>query len=92
MKVSQQPVLALIGTLALATPERATAQWTELTLPADLLPSTALLLTDGRVICQNGGSDGTGKQWWALTPNQNGSYLHGKWAPIGSPMNNSRLF
>lgn len=40
--------------------------------------STMLLLTDGRVICQQDG----GYNWSALTPDANGSYRDGTWAPI----------
>jgi hypothetical protein len=40
-----------------------------------------LLLTDGRVICQQDGSP----NWSALTPDAHGSYTNGTWAPI-APM------
>src|SRR5450755_2481676 len=40
-----------------------------------------LLLTDGRVICQQDGSP----NWSALSPDSTGSYRNGTWAPI-APM------
>ncbi len=49
--------------------------------------STMLLLTDGTVMCQEGG----GKNWWRLTPNQFGDYVQGTWSPL-SPMHHSRLY
>jgi fibronectin type 3 domain-containing protein len=45
-----------------------------------------LLLSDGTVICADGGTD-----WYRLTPDSHGSYLNGTWSQIAS-MNSSRLF
>jgi hypothetical protein len=39
-----------------------------------------LLLTDGNVMVQAG----TGQGWWQLTPDINGSYLHGTWSQLAS--------
>jgi hypothetical protein len=55
--------------------------WDVLTNPPGFAASTMLLLTDGRVICQEDGS----ANWSALTPDAHGSYKDGTWAPI-APM------
>ncbi len=39
-----------------------------------------LLLTDGTVMFQ----DAMGSRWWKLTPDANGSYLHGRWTALAS--------
>jgi hypothetical protein len=39
-----------------------------------------LLLTDGRIMCQQQ----NGRQWWALTPDQFGTYSGGTWAQLSS--------
>jgi hypothetical protein len=49
--------------------------------------STMLLLTDGTVMCQDGGGVG----WWKLTPDVNGDYVNGTWSPLQS-MHHSRLY
>ena len=55
--------------------------WDVLTNPPGFPTSTMLLLTDGRVICQEDGS----ANWSALTPDAHGSYAGGTWSPI-APM------
>ncbi len=50
-------------------------------------PSTMVLLHDGRVMAQDGGS----KNWWVLTPDAKGSYASGTWSEL-PPMNNPRLY
>jgi len=49
--------------------------------------STALLLTDGTVMCQ----EEDGRNWWRLTPDSAGSYLTGVWSPL-APMQHTRLY
>lgn len=49
--------------------------------------STMLLLTDGRVMCQD---DGTAN-WHALTPDAKGSYVNGTWSNV-APMHHTRLY
>ena len=61
--------------------------WDVLTDPPGFGTSTMLLLTDGRVICQE---DGTAN-WSALTPDTHGSYKNGTWAPI-APMASWRRY
>jgi hypothetical protein len=52
------------------------------TLPAFPV-STMLLLTDGTVFCQaDTGSGNGGIDWWRLTPDQFGDYVHGSWTPL----------
>lgn len=48
---------------------------------------TMLLLTDGTVMCQSGGS----RSWWRLTPDESGSYVAGTWTQLAD-MHNSRLY
>ena len=54
--------------------------WTRLTNSARLLPSTALLLTDGRVLVQ----DKDASDYWTLTPDLSGSYVNGTWTKVAS--------
>ena len=49
--------------------------------------STMLLLTDGTVMCQDGG----GTAWWKLTPDLTGDYINGTWSPLAS-MHHTRLY
>ena len=61
--------------------------WEVLADPPGFGTSTMLLLTDGRVICQE---DGTAN-WSALTPDAHGSYKNGTWAAI-APMASWRRY
>ena len=42
--------------------------------------STGLLLTDGTVMVR----DGSGQDWWQLTPDRTGSYVNGTWAELAA--------
>lgn len=48
-----------------------------------------LLLTDGRVMVQyvGGGTGNAFQDWWALTPDNTGSYVNGSWAQLASLLN-----
>jgi hypothetical protein len=61
--------------------------WTGLTHQPTFAASTMLLLTDGSVMCQQAG----GVNWFKLTPDSSGSYLHGTWSTL-APMANTRLY
>lgn len=61
--------------------------WQALTHQPTFSASTMLLLTDGTVMCQDGGGAG----WWKLTPDLSGDYLSGSWSPLAS-MHHSRLY
>jgi hypothetical protein len=61
--------------------------WQPLAHQPSFAASTMLLLTDGTVMCQDGG----GKNWWRLTPDSTGDYVNGTWSPL-TPMNHSRLY
>ena len=61
--------------------------WTALTNKPTFNASTMLLLTDGTVMCQAEG----GCSWWRLTPDSNGSYVHGTWSALAD-MHNSREY
>ncbi len=57
--------------------------------------STMLLLTDGTVMVlddPNPSDNIGGKSWWRLTPDQNGSYVNGKWSALSSMINTRRYF
>jgi len=54
--------------------------WTPLTNQPTFSASTAFILTDGRVMVQDTGA----QDWWALTPDANGSYLNGTWSQLAS--------
>ncbi len=61
--------------------------WIPVPTPAPGGVETMLLLTDGRVMAQIGGSD----VWYALKPNTHGSYAKGTWSRLAS-MHDTRLY
>src|ERR1700758_490582 len=67
-------------------------RWTRLINQPTFLCDTALLLTDGRVMVHQYGDpqhNGQGmNNWWALTPDANGSYLNGTWSQLASMSSN----
>jgi hypothetical protein len=68
--------------------EPAAGRWQRLVNQPTFLCDTALLLTDGRVMVHQYGdpqNNGQGmNNWWALTPDANGSYLNGTWSQLAS--------
>ena len=54
--------------------------WTPLANPPRFHASTALLLTDGRVLVQ----DTDSSNYWTLTPDLTGSYLNGTWTQVAT--------
>ena len=66
----------------------AAGRWERLVNQPTFLCDTALLLTDGRVMVHQYGDpqhSGQGmNNWWALTPDANGSYLNGTWSQLAS--------
>jgi hypothetical protein len=68
--------------------EPAAGRWDRLVNQPTFLCNTALLLTDGRVMVHQYGdphNHGQGmNNWWALTPDANGSYLNGTWSQLAS--------
>ena len=61
--------------------------WRPLRRQPAFCASTMLLLTDGRIMCQQK----NGRQWWALTPDQFGSFTGGAWSQLSS-MRLARLY
>ena len=61
--------------------------WTKLANNPGFAASNMLLLTDGRVMCQEQG----GLKWKALTPAATGSYINGTWSDL-APMHNTRRY
>ena len=61
--------------------------WQPLKSQPTFSASTMLLLTDGTIMCQDGG----GSAWWRLTPDLDGDYVNGTWSPLAS-MHHSRLY
>src|ERR1043166_8301238 len=70
----------------------AAGRWQRLVNQPTFLCDTALLLTDGRVMVHQYGDpnhNGQGmNNWWALTPDANGSYLNGTWSQLASMASN----
>ena len=66
--------------------------WTPLTQQPTFLVEGAgnpILLTDGTVLIQDAGA----RDWWKLTPDQNGSYINGTWTEVASlPSNYAPLY
>jgi hypothetical protein len=54
--------------------------WNPLVNQPQFSASTMLLLTDGTVMCQDGGT----ANWWKLTPDSSGSYAQGTWSQLAS--------
>ncbi len=67
--------------------------WTALTnaAPDTTGIGTMMLLSDGTVLAQGGGSAGATNVWWKLTPAANGSYGKGTWSQAAT-MNVQRLY
>jgi len=79
MKVSRSITLGcivLLGGLSVVSAQ----SWTALTNQPTFSPSQIFLLTDGRVMVQAQEST----DWYALTPDINGSYLNGTWSQLAS--------
>lgn len=72
--------LCLTLILCLLQPVLARAQWQPLAHQPSFNASTALLLTDGTVLCQDYGAS----DWWKLTPDAFGSYVNGTWTQVAS--------
>jgi Kelch motif protein len=68
-------------------------QWTSLTNQPSFNAGTMLLLTDGTVLCHDSGAnEGGTSNWYKLSPDQYGSYLHGIWSNIASGPNSPLYF
>lgn len=61
--------------------------WTQLTNLAPAGIGTMMLLSDGTVMAQEGGTE----KWDKLTPNAFGSYVNGTWSSL-APMSTQRLY
>lgn len=77
------PVLALLLDVQL----HAAGTWSALVNPSPGTPQFMVLLTDGTVMCQSGGS----ANWYRLSPDLHGSYVNGTWSTI-TPMHDTRRF
>ena len=78
--------LIALGCLLLSWTAEAGGTWTPLTTAPPSGLQYGLVMSDGTVICANGGNG-----WYRLTPDIHGSYINGTWSQITS-MNYSRLF
>src|SRR5580692_1130069 len=79
MKTLKMSGIALVACLALAGFANA-QKWQSLKHPPTFETDTAVLLTDGRAMVHEYNSP----NWWALTPDQTGSYLNGTWKQLAS--------
>jgi hypothetical protein len=73
---------------AALAPPPASGTWTALTNPAPDGAGTMMLLSDGTVMVQGGG---TTAAWQKLTPDGTGSYANGSWSQL-APMGTPRLY
>ena len=64
------------------------ATWKGLVHQPSFNASTMLLLTDGRIMVQEDGTN----HWHALSPDEKGSYRHGKWHKLASMLFYRRYF
>src|ERR1700720_1307390 len=60
-------------------PTLAAGTWTALAHPPPAGLNNGLLLSDGTIICGDGGSG-----WYRLTPDIHGSYVNGTWTQLAS--------
>src|ERR1700730_10413160 len=75
----------LIASLGFAGAQK----WVPLTHQPTFSPAAEFLLTDGRVMMQ----DNSTTDWWLLTPDIFGSYVHGTWSKAAStPSDYAPLF
>lgn len=61
--------------------------WHALAQQPDFNASTMLLLTDGRILCQDAGT----ANWHLLKPDAGGNYVNGSWSNA-APMQHTRLY
>ncbi len=66
---------------------RAAGTWSALSNPAPGGVQLMLLLSDGTVMCQGGGTS-----WYRLTPDSHGSYVSGTWTTLASAHDSRRYF
>jgi hypothetical protein len=72
--------IRLLGLAMIALASRAEAgPWQAVDNPLGLYPYAPLLLTDGTVMMN------TGRDWYRLSPNLTGSYVHGTWSRLANP-------
>jgi hypothetical protein len=64
-------------------PAATSGTWTPLNNQPSFGPASVFLLTDGRVLAQDGNL--TAVAWWTLTPDNTGSYINGTWKRVASP-------
>ncbi|MFO0981036.1 MAG: kelch repeat-containing protein [Planctomycetota bacterium] len=83
---ASQLLRVVVLAAALAAPAGAvTTGWTPLTHQPTFFASTAFLLTDGRVLCNEVDASGFSTvRWWLLTPDSAGSYVNGTWSKAAS--------
>jgi hypothetical protein len=67
------------------------ASWTALAHAAPSSLGTMMLLSDGTVMANGGGSAGCSTSWYRLTPDAYGSYVNGTWSTL-APMSLGRLY
>src|SRR5712692_3199548 len=81
MKLVRTRGIALVASLAVPTLVSAQpGSWQRLNNPTPFAASTALLLTDGTVICQAVESN----RWFRLTPDASGDFINGTWSQLAS--------
>jgi hypothetical protein len=76
---SLRPMFVICVVLIAALGSAIAQTWTPLTHQPTFAASTALLLTDGRVLVQGSGA----RAWSILTPDATGSYINGTWKRAG---------
>ncbi len=79
--------LLMVFGLLLPPGLKAVGTWTPLAHAAPSTVQLMLLLSDGTVMC----SDGGGNTWHRLTPDIHGSYVNGTWSTLAS-MHDTRLY
>jgi hypothetical protein len=81
---------ALTLTIFAAVGAAQSGSWVALAHQPSFSASTAFLLTDGRVLCNDAPNYGS-THWWLFTPDANGSYRNGTWSKAANS-NHDRLY
>ncbi len=84
LRHSRSPIPRAASASALTEPPTITSgTWTPLNNTPSFDPAGVFLLTDGRVLVQDGTM--TNVAWWTLTPDNTGSYINGTWTEVSAP-------
>lgn len=86
LRQSRSPVSRPASESVAIEPSITSGTWTPLNNQPSFLANGAFLLTDGRILVQDGDIE-FDTAWWTLTPDNLGSYINGTWTQVAAPSN-----